>query len=102
MVLPTRHDPFLQCVPGSARVRLPGPDLGRKRCCRVIGPDTGFVFPGRYDDGEFAAAIDFIRAFETSAPGSRGQRRPPDAPTPSSRKYAELVTTIHRQKQAAP
>jgi hypothetical protein len=67
----------------------------------IITAGTGFVFQGRYDDADLAAAAAFIRSFQTApeAVAASVAHLTADA---EFAQYQELVTAIHRQKQAQP
>jgi UDP-glucose:(heptosyl)LPS alpha-1,3-glucosyltransferase len=101
MVLPTRHDPFSNACLEALACGCPVLTSTENGAAEVLTPDTGFVFAGRYDEAEFAAAIAFIRSFKT----------PPQAVAESVAhltadaefaQYLDLVSAVHRQKQVAP
>lgn len=101
MVLPTRHDPFSNACLEALACGCPVLTSNENGAAEVMTPQTGFVFEGRYDEGDFAAAIAFIRSFETSttAVAESVSHLTADA---EFAQYLDLVTAIHRQKQAAP
>ncbi|RPI46035.1 MAG: glycosyltransferase [Betaproteobacteria bacterium] len=101
LVLPTRHDPFSNACLEALACGCPVLTSAENGAAEIVTPATGFVFEGRYDDAEFAAALAFIRASKTPSQAvadSVAHLRADD----EFAKYVELVTTIHRQKQAAP
>ena len=101
MVLPTRHDPFSNACLEALACGCPVLTSAENGAAEVLAPDTGFVFEGRYDDAEFAAAIAFIRAFKTS-PQAVAESVAHLSADAEFAQYVELVATIHRHKQAAP
>ena len=101
LVVPTRHDPFSNACLEALACGCPVLTSAENGAAEVLSPGTGFVFAGRYDDAEFAAALAFIRAFETS-PQAVAESVAHLSADDEFAKYVELVTTIHRQKHAAP
>ncbi len=101
MVLPTRHDPFSNACLEALASGCPVLTSAENGAAEIMTPDTGFVFEGRYDDAELAAAVAFIRTFDTPprAVADSVAHLTADAEFAS---YLDLVTAIHRQKQAAP
>jgi UDP-glucose:(heptosyl)LPS alpha-1,3-glucosyltransferase len=101
MVLPTRHDPFSNACLEALACGCPVLTSAENGAAEIMTPDTGFVFAGRYDDADFAAAIGFIRAFETPprAVAASVAHLTADA---EFAQYLDLVTAVHQQKQAAP
>ena len=101
MVLPTRHDPFSNACLEALACGCPVLTSAENGAAEIMTPDTGFVFDGRYDDAELAAAVAFIRAFQTPprAVADSVAHLTADAEFAS---YLDLVNAIHRQKQAAP
>jgi UDP-glucose:(heptosyl)LPS alpha-1,3-glucosyltransferase len=101
MVLPTRHDPFSNACLEALACGCPVLTSAENGAAEIMTHDTGFVFEGRYDDADFAAAIAFIRAFKTPplAVAESVAHLTADA---EFAQYLDLVTAIHRQKQAAP
>jgi UDP-glucose:(heptosyl)LPS alpha-1,3-glucosyltransferase len=101
MVLPTRHDPFSNACLEALACGCPVLTSVENGAAEIIRPDTGFIFEGRYDDAELAAAVAFIRAFQTRPETVAGSVAHLTADAEFG-KYLELVTAIQRQKQAAP
>ena len=101
MVLPTRHDPFSNACLEALACGCPVLTSVENGAAEIITPETGFIFGGRYDDAELAAAVAFIRAFKASPQAVAGSvgHLTADAEFAS---YLDLVTAIHRQKQVTP
>jgi UDP-glucose:(heptosyl)LPS alpha-1,3-glucosyltransferase len=101
MVLPTRHDPFSNACLEALACGCPVLTSAENGAAEIMTPDTGCIFAGRYDDADFAAAIGFIRAFKTPprAVAASVAHLTADA---EFAQYLDLVTAVHRQKQAAP
>jgi len=101
MVLPTRHDPFSNSCLEALACGCPVITSAENGAAEVITADTGFIFEGRYDATEFAAAVQFINEYRTAsaAVAQSVSHLTADA---EFAQYLELVTTIHREKQAAP
>jgi UDP-glucose:(heptosyl)LPS alpha-1,3-glucosyltransferase len=101
MVLPTRHDPFSNACLEALACGCPVLTSSENGAAEILAPDTGFIFEGRYDDAELAAALAFIRIFDTPAQAVADSVRHMTADAEFAQ-YAELVSQVHRQKQAAP
>lgn len=101
MVLPTRHDPFSNACLEALACGCPVLTSAENGAAEILAPDTGFVFEGRYDDSDFAAAVAFIRTLATSSRMVADSVSHLSADAEFAR-YLDLVTAIHRQKQAAP
>jgi UDP-glucose:(heptosyl)LPS alpha-1,3-glucosyltransferase len=101
MVLPTRHDPFSNACLEALACGCPVLTSAENGAAEIITAGTGFVFQGRYDDADLAAATAFIRSFQTApeAVSASVAHLTADA---EFAQYQELVTAIHRQKQAQP
>jgi UDP-glucose:(heptosyl)LPS alpha-1,3-glucosyltransferase len=101
MVLPTRHDPFSNACLEALACGCPVLTSTENGAAEVLTPATGFVFTGRYDAQELAAAVNFIRGFRTppAAVAASVAHLTADA---EFAKYLELVAAIHAQKQTQP
>jgi UDP-glucose:(heptosyl)LPS alpha-1,3-glucosyltransferase len=101
MVLPTRHDPFSNACLEALACGCPVLTSAENGAAEIMTAATGFVFAGRYDDADLAAALAFIRTFQTPSEAVAASVAHLSADAEFAR-YLELVTTIHRQKQARP
>jgi UDP-glucose:(heptosyl)LPS alpha-1,3-glucosyltransferase len=101
MVLPTRHDPFSNACLEALACGCPVLTSAENGAAEVLAPDTGFIFDGRYDDAELTAAVAFMRTFKTS-PRAVAESVAHLTAEAEFVQYLDLVTAIHRQKQAVP
>jgi len=101
MVLPTRHDPFSNACLEALACGCPVLTSAENGAAEILTAATGFVFRGAYDDAQYAAAIAFIRSCKT-APHAVAATVTHLTAEREFAQYLDLVTAIHRQKQAAP